>query len=43
MSEETLHLAVNFIRASNPNEKIPWQPELRGDCVKPTPAGLPPE
>jgi len=43
MSDETLRLAVNFIRASNPNEKIPWPTGLDDDCIKPTPGGLPEE
>ncbi len=43
MAEDTLRLAVNFIRASNPNEKIPWPADLDDDCIKPTPGGLPPE
>jgi hypothetical protein len=41
MTEETLRLAVNFIRASNPNEKVPWPVDLNDDCIKPTPGGLP--
>ena len=41
ITEETLHMAVNFIRASNPNEKIPWPSHLDDDCIKPTPGGLP--
>lgn len=40
-NDRTLRLAVNFIRASNPNEKIPWPADLVDDCIKPTPGGLP--
>ena len=36
-----IQLAVNFLRASNPNEKIPWPADLDDDCIKPTPGGLP--
>ncbi len=43
MAEDTLRLAMNFIRASNQNKKIPWPPDLEDDCIKPTPGGLPPE
>ena len=41
ISDDTLRLAVSFIRASNPNEKIPWPTNLDDDCIKPTPGGLP--
>lgn len=41
LTNETLHLAVNFIKASNPNQKIPWPNDLDDDCIKPTPGGLP--
>ena len=41
ITDQNLRLAVNFIRASNTNQKIPWPPELSDDCVKPTPGGLP--
>lgn len=41
MTNETLRLAVNIIRATNPNEKIPWPNDLDDDCIKPTPGGLP--
>jgi hypothetical protein len=41
MTDETLRLAVNFIRASNPNAKIPWPNDLDDDCIKPTPGGMP--
>jgi hypothetical protein len=43
IAEDALRLAVNFIRGSNPNEKIPWPAGLDDDCIKPTPGGLPPE
>ncbi len=41
VSEATLRLAVNFLRASDPNVKIPWPKGLDDDCTKPTPGGLP--
>lgn len=37
-----LRLALNFLRASDPNKKIPWPADLADDCLKPTPGGLPP-
>ena len=37
-----LRLAVNFLRASDPTEKVPWPVDLDDDCLKPTPKGLPP-
>ena len=40
VTNETLHLAVNFIKASNPNVKIPWPIDLVDDCIKPTPGGM---
>jgi formylglycine-generating enzyme required for sulfatase activity len=39
--EETLRLAVNFIRADDPNVKIPWPTDLADGCILPTPGGLP--
>jgi len=36
-----LRLAVVFLRASDPNVKIPWPADLDDDCLKPTPKGLP--
>ena len=41
VSEDTMLLAVVFLRASDPNEKIPWPTDLEDDCTKPTPGGLP--
>jgi formylglycine-generating enzyme required for sulfatase activity len=41
VNDQKLRLAVNFIRASNPNEKIVWPADLDDDCIKPTPGGLP--
>ena len=41
VTNETLRLAVNFIKASNPNVKIPWPNDLDDDCIKPTPGGIP--
>jgi hypothetical protein len=38
---ETLRLAVNFLRASDPDVKIPWPKDLDDDCIKSTPGGLP--
>lgn len=43
MSNVALRMAVNFIRSSNRNEKIPWPTELDDDVIKPTPGGLPAE
>jgi Tol biopolymer transport system component len=37
-----LHLAVTFLRASDPNVEISWPADLDDDCLKPTPKGLPP-
>ncbi len=39
--EDILHLAVNLLRSSQPNEKISWPADLEDDCIKPTPGGLP--
>ena len=41
LEDETIRLAVNFIRASNQAEKIPWPADLNDDCIKLTPGGLP--
>jgi len=41
LKDETIRMAVNFIRASNQNEKIPWPADLKDDCIKLTPGGLP--
>ena len=41
VTNETLRLAVNFIRASNTSVKIPWPSDLDDDCIKPTPGGMP--
>jgi hypothetical protein len=41
MTDETLRLAVSFIRASKPNVKIPWPNDLDDDCIKPTPDSMP--
>ena len=41
MTHETLRLAAIFLRASNPNVKIPWPNDLDDDCIKPTPGGMP--
>jgi hypothetical protein len=43
MTNETLRLAVIFLRASKPDAKIPWPEALDDDCIKPTPGGLPAE
>ena len=43
ITNQDLRLAVNFIRASNPDDKIPWPPDLGDDCIKLTPGGLPPD
>jgi hypothetical protein len=41
VGSEPLRLAVNYIKTSDPNEKIPWPSNLDDDCIKPTPGGLP--
>jgi hypothetical protein len=41
MTDDTLRLAANFIRASNTNLKLPWPTDLVDDCIKPTPGSLP--
>jgi hypothetical protein len=41
VTDETLRLAVNYIRASETAVKIPWPNGLDDDTVKPTPGGLP--
>jgi hypothetical protein len=41
VTQEKVRLAVNFIRASNTDVKIPWPVDLNDDCIKPTPGGLP--
>jgi len=39
--EDTMRLAVVFLRASDPNEKIPWPIDLQDNCTRPTSGGLP--
>jgi formylglycine-generating enzyme required for sulfatase activity len=41
LTKDSLRLAVNFIKTSNTDEKIPWPTNLEDDCIKPTPGGLP--
>ena len=41
LTGEILRLAVTFIKASNPNVKIPWPINLNDDCIKPTPRWVP--
>jgi hypothetical protein len=43
VADETLRLAANILRSSNPDEKTPWPADLDDDCIKPTPGGLPDE
>ena len=38
---ESLRLAANILRSSDPNAKIPWPADLDDDSIKPTPGGLP--
>jgi hypothetical protein len=38
-----MRLAVNFLRTSEPDVKIPWPAELDDDVTLPTPGGLPTE
>lgn len=35
------HLAVNILRSSQPEVKVPWPAELNDDVLLPTPGGLP--
>ncbi|MBN2556486.1 MAG: hypothetical protein JXA97_11150 [Anaerolineales bacterium] len=37
----TIRLAVNILRSSNPDEKVPWPAYLADACILPTPGGLP--
>jgi len=41
IAHETLRVAANYIKASEPNIKIPWPSDLDDDCIRPTPGGLP--
>ena len=41
LTGESLRMAVNYIKVSEPNVKIPWPNDLDDDCIKPTPGGLP--
>jgi hypothetical protein len=41
VTDGTLRLALNYIKASNTSVKIPWPDDLDDDCIKPTPGGLP--
>jgi hypothetical protein len=41
VADETVRLAANILRSSNPDEKTPWPATLDDDCIKPTPGGLP--
>lgn len=41
VADETIRLAANILRSSNPNNKTPWPADLDDDCIKPTPGGLP--
>ena len=41
IEHETLRIAVNYIKVSEPNTKIPWPVGLDDDCIRPTPGGLP--
>jgi len=40
-SNKDLKIAVSFLLASDPDQKIPWPPDLDDDCVIPTPGGFP--
>jgi hypothetical protein len=39
----TVRLATTFLRASNPNVKVPWPTDLADDSIRPTPGGFPRE
>ena len=41
MVNKTQRMAANFMRASNPNVKIPWPNNLDDDCTRPTLGGMP--
>jgi len=41
VADETVRLAANILRSSNPDEKTAWPAGLDDDCIKPTPGGLP--
>ncbi len=41
--DDTLRLAVNVIRSSNPDMKPAWPADLDDDCTLPTPGDLPPQ
>jgi hypothetical protein len=43
LTGETIQLAINILRSSNPSEKIPFPVGLDDDCIKPTPGGYPTE
>jgi hypothetical protein len=43
ITEDIKHLAMNLLRSSQPNAKVPWPADLEDDCIKPTPGGLPPQ
>ena len=41
IEHESIQMAVNYIKVSEPNLKIPWPSNLNDDCIKQTPGGLP--
>jgi len=43
VTEETMRLAANILRSSDPEAKTPWPADLDDDCIAPTPGGLPDE
>jgi hypothetical protein len=43
VTEETIRLAANILRSSDPEAKTPWPADLDDDCIAPTPGGLPDE
>ena len=43
LSGKDLRLAVNFLRAADTSQKIPWPANLDDDCIKLTPRGYPTE
>jgi len=40
---DTVRLAANLLRSSDPGARIPWPSDLKDDCILPTPGGLPDE
>ena len=39
--DQDFRIAVVYIKATPPYEKVPWPANLDDDCIDPTPGGLP--